>query len=338
MSTVESVRGDGFHLAQHPLERGAFAHDFFEGVFGADFLFQVELFVGKLVLEFGDFAIGEGVFNRNGHLVGHAHQEVEVLLREGARAEAGQAERAENPVGGDERHDAAGAETFGDEEAADVRLEAIDVGAGNDQRFARGDDLPGGRALEWDDHFFLEKAFALGEIERLQAKLLGSRIIKRQAGVFVIHHAPQAGGYGGKQLPQVERGDECVVDFQEQAQTVALAREFLLVDLGILKVQGIVDGDGHLRGYLLEELKVGGVVGTHLDRAQCHGAHPALGGGERQHAERAHAVLAQQAVDDREAIVVLEIGDYQRLLVLPNKLADVFLHGDFKSRLKAGWN
>ena len=91
-------------------------------------------------------------------------------------------------------------QAFGDEEAADARLVAIQVDAGNDQGFARDDDFAGRSALDGEHHFFLEQSLALRKIERLQAKLLRRGFIKRQAGVIVIHHPPQAGGDGGKQL------------------------------------------------------------------------------------------------------------------------------------------
>ncbi len=75
---------------------------------------------------------------------------------------------------------------------------------------------------------------------------------------------------------QVERGDERIVHLEQQAQPVALARQLLLVNLGVLRVQRVIHRHGHLRRNLLEKFKVGGIVSTGLNRTEPHRSDSAM--------------------------------------------------------------
>jgi hypothetical protein len=57
MSTVER-RGDGFDLLEDPVQGGAVPEDLPEVVPGADFLLQIGILLGELVLERLDFVEG----------------------------------------------------------------------------------------------------------------------------------------------------------------------------------------------------------------------------------------------------------------------------------------
>ena len=46
-------------------------HDFFEVKFGADLVFQVELFFGQFVGKLGDLTVGAGVIQGDGDLSRH---------------------------------------------------------------------------------------------------------------------------------------------------------------------------------------------------------------------------------------------------------------------------
>ena len=131
-----------------------------------------------------------------------------------------------------------------------------------------------------------------GKSKAVQAHLGSGRIIESQSGVVVAYYSTQASRDLLQEFAQVKIGHQGVVDFEEQPQAVAFTRKLLLINLGILKIQGIVDGHGNLRRHLSQELQVGFVVRPFLDRPEDQGAHAPLGGGEWQQAERFYAFLA----------------------------------------------
>ena len=71
---VNQDRGAGrsyrFDLAQNTAQYGAVADDLLKIHFAAEFIFQIELFLGELVLEFRDLAIGKGVVDGDRDLPG----------------------------------------------------------------------------------------------------------------------------------------------------------------------------------------------------------------------------------------------------------------------------
>ena len=66
------------------------ADDLIEIELGSDFVFQVELFLGKLVLQFADLLERERVFNGNGDLDRDLNHQLQIRLREGVNVPAGQ--------------------------------------------------------------------------------------------------------------------------------------------------------------------------------------------------------------------------------------------------------
>ncbi len=66
------------HLLQHALKGRALADDLAEILLGADFVFQIQLFFGQLILELRDFLKRGGIFNGDGGLAGHLAQKIDV--------------------------------------------------------------------------------------------------------------------------------------------------------------------------------------------------------------------------------------------------------------------
>ena len=69
---VDQHRGiggrDGLHLLQHAAQRLALADDLFELQLAADFVFEVQLLLRELVLQVGNFAERQRVFDGDRHL------------------------------------------------------------------------------------------------------------------------------------------------------------------------------------------------------------------------------------------------------------------------------
>ena len=72
---------DRLDLLQDLAQGGALADDVAEVVLGADFLLQIRLLLGELVLERLDLLERQGVLDGDGHLVGDELQEVHVRRR-----------------------------------------------------------------------------------------------------------------------------------------------------------------------------------------------------------------------------------------------------------------
>ena len=58
----------GLHLLQHAAQRLALADDLFELQLAADFVFEIQLLLRELVLQVGDFAERQRVFDGDRHL------------------------------------------------------------------------------------------------------------------------------------------------------------------------------------------------------------------------------------------------------------------------------
>ena len=58
------------HLTQNLAEHRAVPYDFLEIHLASDFVLEIKLLLGKLVLKFGNFSISKRVINRDRHLSG----------------------------------------------------------------------------------------------------------------------------------------------------------------------------------------------------------------------------------------------------------------------------
>jgi hypothetical protein len=154
-------------------------------------------------------------------------------------------------------------------------------------------------------------------------------IEEREAGVVVVDDALESFYDAAEKFGDFAAGDEDVVDFEENLETVAFARELSLIGLGGLKIEGIVDGDGYLAGDSLHELEFG--IGDALgdEAAEAHGAEAVLGGGERKDRKRADIVGAVASQEIGEARFFFGVADDKGLLCLPDPAGGVALDGRF---------
>jgi len=66
---------------ENVLERGAAPYDLLEIDVTTDFLFEIELLLGQLVLEFGNLPVCQRVFNGDGYLSRRPAKEIDVFWR-----------------------------------------------------------------------------------------------------------------------------------------------------------------------------------------------------------------------------------------------------------------
>ena len=244
----------------------------------ADFLFQVQLFVRELVLERGDLAVGERVVDGDRHLAGHAGQELDVLLAEGLFPHATQAQDAEATMAAAEAHDAVGLEALTGENTALLRRALGRVESIEHHGRSRLEGLPAERAGERDQGVLLEEALAAGVIEGVNAHLLACCIREGDARHITVHDLPHARQEGAQEVPQLQLRDEGVRQVQEQRQALLLA-------LGSLEVQGVIDHQRHVVRHQREETDFLVGIGVGLGTAEAEPPKAAMHRREGQHAD-----------------------------------------------------
>jgi hypothetical protein len=112
--------GDGLHLLEHAAQRGAVPHDVLKVALAADLVFQIQFLLSELVLEGGDLAIGEGVVDGDGHLVGDLGQERDLLRDEGMRIPSAETQHAQAALAADQWQEAVGLKTLSSDKTADL--------------------------------------------------------------------------------------------------------------------------------------------------------------------------------------------------------------------------
>lgn len=64
----------------------------------ADFVFQVELLLRKLILQFADLAIGKRILDRERNLAGDLHQQIDIVLGKRVLLKPAKAQDSEDTV------------------------------------------------------------------------------------------------------------------------------------------------------------------------------------------------------------------------------------------------
>lgn len=69
-----------FHALQDSAQRSAGSDDLGEIHFRADFIFQIQLFLRELVLQFPNFAVSKRILDRECNLVGNLSQDIDLVV------------------------------------------------------------------------------------------------------------------------------------------------------------------------------------------------------------------------------------------------------------------
>ena len=130
----------------------------------------------------------------------------------------------------------------------------------------------------------------------------------------------------------VARGDEEIVDLQQNLQTVAFARELLLRGFGGLEIQGIIDSDRDLSGDALHEVDL--VLHDSLRNVatKTESAKTMLRSSERENRHGVNAGVLQALHEIGIARVLGGVKNDEWLLMLPNPACRNLLDGKFAVR------
>src|SRR5688572_2795419 len=99
---------DVFDLLQDSPQRLALADDLIEVELGSNLVFEVELFLGQLVLQFADLLKGQRIFYSNRDLNRNLDQEVQIGLGEGIDLSACESHCGNRSLVRDEGHGESG--------------------------------------------------------------------------------------------------------------------------------------------------------------------------------------------------------------------------------------
>src|SRR5467141_908963 len=75
-------RSDRLHLLQHTAQRCAFSDDLREIHFAADFIFEIELFLGQLLFQLSNLPKGTRILYGNGNLICDLGQKLDIVAGE----------------------------------------------------------------------------------------------------------------------------------------------------------------------------------------------------------------------------------------------------------------
>lgn len=152
-----------------------------------------------------------------------------------------------------------------------------------------------------------------------------------EAGVVVMDDALERGDDAAEEFVGLEAGDEDVVDFEQDAEAIAFARELRLISLRRFEIERVVYGDGDLAGNALHkgELAVGLCETARNQAAETHGPKAALRGGERNERETANAFVAEALHEFGVALFFGGVADHESFLSAPDFAGRVAVHGSF---------
>jgi hypothetical protein len=136
-----------------------------------------------------------------------------------------------------------------------------------------------------------------------------------------------------KESVGVARGDEEIIDLEENLQAVALTSELLLICFGGLEVEGIVDSDGDLSGDALHELDLRLGDSLRYVAAKAESAEAMLRSGEGKNRHGVNAGILKALHEVGITRVLGGIQRDERLLVLPNPTRGQSVDGRFVGRL-----
>ena len=164
----------------------------------------------------------------------------------------------------------------------------------------RAENVAGDAVIERHHGIFADQTGAGREIEHLQPQGLGVGLVDHQADVIQPEGAAQRGGDRLEERLGIEAAHHRVIDFEQGAQPVALARQLLFVCLRRFIIQRIVHRHGHLPRHLLHELYILRGIGVRRTRAEIQPAQPSPRHNQWNRATGLDAVRAQHLTDHGE--------------------------------------
>lgn len=170
----------------------------------------------------------------------------------------------------------------------------------------------------------------------MDLKKASGGVEESKAGVVVVDDRLQGGDDAIEDGGDIASAHQKIIDFEEDAEAVAFEGKLLLIGLRGLKVDGIVDGNGHLSGNALHETKFdfGHALGDVPAKHQS--AKAMLRGGERNDGDGVNTGILDTLHEIGVAHVLGSIERDEGLLILPDPTGGAGIHGQFGRRFGMG--
>src|SRR5688572_4278226 len=141
--TADQNRGvrwrDSFDLAENLAKCGTLSNDLFEIAFGANLIFEVQLFFRELVLKLFDFAIGHRIVSGECDLLCDLREKINVLVGERVLSQTSHGQDADGAALSEQWRATSRLKTFGEEAFRKLRRKLHGIGPGYIHRLLRSD-------------------------------------------------------------------------------------------------------------------------------------------------------------------------------------------------------
>ena len=245
--------GGEFDLSEGAAQGSAIADDLLEIEFRANFLLEVQLFDGELVLEGVNFLESQGVFQRDGYLRCHLLEEFHVGSRKSLRIAAGKIDGAKGATLRGERNAANDLHALLAKELNNLRVEAVDFRPRAMSTWPPEMAWPAGESSMAMVNSGFRMRGLRRQIESMNLEEAGSGIQQGETGVIVLKGGLERRDDAAEESGHISSADEEIVDGKEGLEAVAFACKLPLIGLGGFKIDGVVHGNGDLSGDALHE-------------------------------------------------------------------------------------
>ena len=162
----------------------------------------------------------QSVFDRDGDLSANLGEQLCVGFRKRSFAHTGQRHTADNSVMTNQRNRTAGPEALCDSVFNHVSRELIDINTLAQDRFAGCKCQSRRCSFEGNGLPFLVELLIDSKVQRMDSQVIVFGIVEGQAGEVVLDLAAQTVRDGIQYLSQVQVGDDCIVDFEQDVRPV----------------------------------------------------------------------------------------------------------------------
>src|SRR6266404_1996201 len=218
-------RSDRLHLLQHTAQLCAFSDDLREIHFAADFIFEIELFLGQLLFQLSNLPKGTRILHGNGNLICDLGQKVNIVAVERIVLIFDHTEYPQHATSGNKRKNA-------DRSNVDLRgvLHSespclLDAPA---PEFAGAIDRSRDVFIDRDKALFVDGVVNEGKIQGVDPQVCVVGIGKSYADAIAAHNPARARHYSSENLPELEIGNHMIGQFQEKSKTLVLLQQLLL--------------------------------------------------------------------------------------------------------------
>ncbi len=206
-------------MPQHFPQRRAIADDLLEPEVGLDFLREIAVLVHQALPGVGQLLVLQGVAQSDRDLPGDLGEKRDVGVGEVVGAAVGEVQHRELLAARDHRNEALRAEALAEDDPPDVGVLPLHLGAAT-VRLALAERVARARAEHFQHRAFAQIALRAGEIEAADDEVAAFLVGHREIHGIALHRAPHAGRDQLHQRPELQVGDDRVVEVEQELEAI----------------------------------------------------------------------------------------------------------------------